>query len=158
MSNCNVGQCVSGVTVEWQRVKWKKSPKAWYQPSGKCKKVCSCHITTNVPLKSFAVIKYTQLVTNAQPGCFSFYEHLRYCNTRDQPGCIEADRLSGSYFQMYFHDKHLFQIHHVPWLLSASHVPPWKTISATAQIDTNKVSWQWTLIIIWLISHHVNAE
>lgn len=63
MSNCNVGQCVSGVTVEWQRVKWKKSPKAWYQPSGKCKEVCSCHITTNVPLKSFAVSKYTQLVT-----------------------------------------------------------------------------------------------
>lgn len=30
----------------------------------KKKKVCSCHITTNMPWKSFAVSKYTQLVTN----------------------------------------------------------------------------------------------
>lgn len=138
----------------------KKSLKARYQPSGngKKKKMCSCHISTNMPLKSFAVSKYAQLVTNTQPGCFSFNEHLRYCNTRDQPGCIEADSLSGSYFQIYFHDKHLFQIHHVPLPLSASHVVPGNTISATACIDTNKVSWHWTLIILWIISHHFYSE
>lgn len=110
----------------------KKCLKAWYKPSGKCKKVCVCHITTNMPLKSFAVSKYTQLLTNTWPSCFSFDEHLRYCNTREQPGCIEADRLSASYFQMYFHDKHLFQIHHVLLLLSTFHVIPGTKTSVTA--------------------------
>lgn len=113
--------------------------------------VCSCHTTTNMPSKSLPVSKYTQVVTNTQPGCFSFNKHLRYSNATDQPGCIEADRLSGSYFQIYFHDKHLFQTHHVPLRLSASHVIPGKAISVTACIDTNKASWQWALIILWNI-------
>lgn len=102
----------------------RKCLKAWYTPSGKCKKkkVCSCYIITNMPLKSFAVSKYTQLVKNTQAGCFAFIEHLRYCNARGLAGCIEADRSSGSCFQMYFPDKHLFHIHHVLLLLSPSRV------------------------------------
>lgn len=38
---------------------------------------------------------------------------------QEQNGCIEADSLSGSYFQIHFHDKHLFQTHHA---LSPSHM------------------------------------
>lgn len=75
-----------------------------------------------MPLKSLAVNKYPQLVKNTQPGCFSFNEHLSYCNTKDRAGCIETDSLSGSYFQIYFHDRHLFQIHHVLLLLLALRV------------------------------------
>lgn len=84
--------------------------------------------------------------THTQVGWFSFNEYLRYCITRERPGCIKADSLSGSYFQLYFHDKHLFQIHHVLMRLSQSHVIPRKTISAAECIDTN---WLWTLIILY---------
>lgn len=66
-----------------------------------------------MPSKSLAVTECTRLVTNTQPGCFSFNEHLRYSNTGDWLRRIEADSLSGSYFQIYFPDKLLFQIHHV---------------------------------------------
>lgn len=155
MNNCHARQSVSNVSLKWQVAQRRKCLEAWYKPSGKCKKkVCPCHITTNMPLKSFAVSKCTQLITNTWAGCFSFNEHLRYCNTKDQPGCIEADRLSGSCFQIYFHDKHLFQIHHVLLLLSASHVILGEKKSLTACIDTNKVSRPWTLIMFWIISHH----
>lgn len=113
-----------------------------------------------MPLKSLAVTKYPQLVKKTQLGCFSFNEHLRYCNTKDQQGCIETDRLSGSYFQIYFHDRHLFQIHHVLLLLLTLHVIPGgekmkeKKILVTACIAMYKVSWQWTLIILWIIRYH----
>lgn len=68
-------------------------------------------------------------------------------NTGDQPGCIKADSLSGSYFQMYFHDKHLFQMHHV-WYLEKKK----KIKLVTTCIEANKVSWQRTLIIVWIMS------
>lgn len=51
-----------------------------------------------------------------------FNEHFRYCKTGKQAGCIETDKLSGSSFQIYFHDWCLFQMHHVLLPLSASHL------------------------------------
>lgn len=102
-----------------------------------------------MPLKSFAVSKYTKLVLNTQPGWFSFNEYRRCCNTRDQPGCIEADSLSGSYFQIYFHDKHLFQTHHVPSPLSDSRVTPGERLSVAAKYRCKTASRQWTLIILY---------
>lgn len=63
---------------------------------------------------------------------------------QERPGCIEADSLSGSYFQIHFHDKHLFQIHHGLSPLSESHAISGKTTSAAHCIDT----WQWALILL----------
>lgn len=157
MNNCHVEQHVSGVRVKWQDGKRKSAWRLDISHQGKVKKkVRSCHVTTKMPLKSSAVSEYTQVSANT-PVCFSFNEYLRYCNTRERPGCIGDDRLSGSHFQIYFHDKHLFQIHHVLSLLSELHVIPGKTISVAAGIDTNRVSWWWTLIILSSNNDRVSA-
>lgn len=151
MNNCRVEQHVSGVRLKWQDGRRKRAWRLDISHQGKVKKkVRPCHVTANMPLKSFAVSEYTQRCANT-PSLVLSQWISRYCNTRARPGCIEDDSLSGSHFQIYFHDKHLFQIHHVLSLLSGLHVIPGKTISAAAGTDPNKVSWWWTLITFSVI-------
>lgn len=81
------------------------------------KKLCSCHKTTNMPLKSFALSKCRRggsTITKKKP---TTHRQVGFLSMKisgsvtqaERAGQIEADKLSGSHFQIYFHDKHLFQ-------------------------------------------------
>lgn len=65
MNNCHVEQHVISVRVKWQDGKRKSAWRLDISHQGEVKKkVRSCHVTTNMPLKSFAVSKYTQVSAN----------------------------------------------------------------------------------------------
>lgn len=67
-------------------------------------KMSSCRQTSNVPWKSLSVSKWPTGSLVFLSGNIS-----GAVIQQEQPGCIKADGLSGSFFQIHFHDRFYFR-------------------------------------------------
>lgn len=124
------------------------------------KKTCSCHKTTNMPLKSFALSKCSRggstnnnnnkkkkrPTTRRQVGFLSM-KISGSVTQAERAGQIEADKLSGSHFQIYFHDKHLFQNTSCAVVAAANACYTWERQSR--QLRRRRRRWQVLMQTKW---------
>lgn len=137
MNYCHVGQSVS---QKWQGAKRKSAWRLDISHQGKVeggKKTCSCHKTTNMPLKSFALSKCrqggstnnkkkTKKNTQQHIGRLVFFQ-WKYQVVSDKQS--EQDRLKltsclAAIFKFISMTSIYFKIHHVLSRLQQSHVIP----------------------------------